>query len=66
MPQKNESISVFISYRRDGGFYLAKNIYDDLLKRHYDVFMDVHTLGAGDFTTTTLNEIRNVTTSSLS
>jgi hypothetical protein len=50
--------SVFISYRREGGFYLAKSIYDDLKGRGYDVFMDLHTLGAGEFETVTLDAIR--------
>lgn len=59
MPQDNDGRnSVFISYRRDGGFYLARSIYDDLKGRGYDVFMDVHTLGAGEFDAVTLDAIR--------
>ena len=49
--------SVFISYRRQGGFLLAKYIYDKLRATGYDVFMDVHSLGAGEFEHTTLREI---------
>jgi hypothetical protein len=55
--QAEQTISVFISYRRDGGFYLARAIYDDLKARHFNVFMDLHTLGAGDFERTILTEI---------
>ena len=50
-------VSVFISYRRDGGYYLARVISDDLEKHNYDVFMDVHDLGAGEFEHKTLFEI---------
>lgn len=49
--------SVFISYRRDGGFMLAKYIYDHLGAQGFDVFVDVQTLGAGNFERTTLAEI---------
>lgn len=51
------TVSVFISYRREGGFYLAKNIYDHLKANKYDVFMDLHSLGAGEFESKTLAEI---------
>jgi hypothetical protein len=51
------TISVFISYRREGGFYLARGIYDDLKARNFNVFMDLHTLGAGDFERVILAEI---------
>jgi hypothetical protein len=51
-------VSVFISYRRNGGFYLAKSIYDDLQEHGYDVFMDVRSLGAGEFEGITLDQIR--------
>ena len=57
MSQTNRPVSVFISYRRKGGFYLAKSIYEHLKARRYDVFMDIHTLGAGQFKARTLREI---------
>jgi TIR domain len=49
--------SVFVSYRRETGFYLAKYIFDRLHLAGYDVFMDVHSLGAGEFEQTTLAQI---------
>lgn len=49
--------TVFISYRRQGGFFLAKYIFDHLHAAGYDVFMDVHSLGAGEFEQTTLAEV---------
>jgi hypothetical protein len=52
------AISVFISYRREGGFYLAKTIHDDLKEHGYDVFMDVRSLGAGQFERATLDQVR--------
>lgn len=53
------AVSVFISYRREGGSYLAKIIYDHLRRRKYDVFMDLHQLGAGQFEQETLTQIRS-------
>jgi hypothetical protein len=55
--QAEQTISVFISYRREGGFYLARGIYDDLKARNFNVFMDLQTVGAGDFARTILTEI---------
>jgi hypothetical protein len=49
--------TVFISYRRKSGFVLAKYIFDHLHAKGYDVFMDVHSLGAGEFEKTTLAQI---------
>ena len=49
--------TVFISYRRQGGFVLAKYIFDHLHAAGYDVFMDVQSLGAGEFEQTTLAEV---------
>ena len=49
--------TVFISYRREGGFVLAKYILDHLHAAGYDVFMDVQSLGAGEFEQTTLAEV---------
>jgi hypothetical protein len=49
--------TVFISYRRETGFFLAKYIFDYLHAAGYDVFMDVHSLGAGEFEQTTLAEV---------
>jgi hypothetical protein len=49
--------TVFVSYRREGGFMLAKYIFDYLHAAGFDVFMDVQSLGAGEFEQTTLAEI---------
>src|SRR5438552_582602 len=40
---------VFLSYRRNGGSELARNIRDALQKRRFDVFMDVEDLRGGPF-----------------
>lgn len=41
-------MSVFISYRREGGLDLAGRIYDNL-KNEYDVFYDVENMKSGKF-----------------
>ena len=41
-------MSVFISYRRDGGKPVAEAICDALYKE-YDVFLDTKSLGSGHF-----------------
>ena len=50
---------VFISYRRDGGEALARNIFDALTKRSYPVFMDVESLRAGPFNEGLYREIES-------
>lgn len=40
---------VFISYRRDKGFGIARSIYAELVFRGYRVFMDTEHLGPGEF-----------------
>ena len=40
---------VFISYRRDGGEYTAKMIYDKLSEQGYRVFLDMESMHAGAF-----------------
>jgi hypothetical protein len=49
--------TVFVSYRREGGFVLAKYIFDYLQAAGFDVFMDVQSLGAGEFEQTILAEV---------
>jgi hypothetical protein len=41
--------TVFISYRREGGFELAKNIKESLEKRGFKVFLDIEDLRKGPF-----------------
>lgn len=40
---------VFVSYRRRGGEYIAKLLYDRLTQLGYQVFLDVDSLRAGDY-----------------
>ena len=40
---------IFISYRRDGGFEVARLVHDALTKRGYRVFLDVESLRSGPF-----------------
>ena len=46
-----EKYDVFISYRRDGGEYLAHNLYERLKDKGYSVFQDIESLRAGNFNT---------------
>lgn len=46
---KNSDYNVFISYRRDGGFYLARLLYELLEKTGKTPFLDVERLKAGRF-----------------
>jgi hypothetical protein len=40
---------IFISYRRDGGEFVAKKLRDTLVKAHYHAFLDIEGLGSGNF-----------------
>lgn len=40
---------VFISYRRDGGEFTGKILYDALKERGFEVFFDVESMNAGRF-----------------
>ena len=42
---------IFISYRRDGGEFLGKSLYDKLTDAGYRVFFDVESLRSGKFNT---------------
>jgi hypothetical protein len=48
---------IFISYRREGGFEVAKHIYDLLKKDGYNVSFDMDTLQNGNFNTELLKRI---------
>ena len=50
---------IFISYRRDGGFELAKHLYDLLSRDGYSVSFDIDTLRNGDFDKALINNIDN-------
>ena len=52
-----EKYQVFISYRRDGGEYLARSIRDRLTEKGFKVFFDVESLRSGDFNTALLDKI---------
>lgn len=47
----------FISYRRSTSAFVARCIYQDLRANNIDTFMDVETLGAGDFRHAITHEI---------
>jgi tetratricopeptide (TPR) repeat protein len=49
--------TVFISYRRNVGSYIARAIFLDLRANGYDVFMDVESIDSGPFDTIILNQI---------
>ena len=50
-------MSIFISYRRDGGKPIAEEIYSTLCKE-YDVFLDTQSLKNGYFDTAIISEIK--------
>ena len=45
----NQKYDVYISYRRDGGYEVARLVHDALTKRGYRVFLDVDSLRSGPF-----------------
>jgi tetratricopeptide (TPR) repeat protein len=47
----------FISYRRDASYSVALALYQGLAKRGVDVFIDVESVGAGEFAKETLDQI---------
>jgi tetratricopeptide (TPR) repeat protein len=49
--------TVFLSYRRQPGFYTALVIFKDLRQYEYDVFMDMESIDSGKFGTIILNQI---------
>ena len=49
--------SVFISYRREGGEGFAQMFSEKLSKKHYRVFYDIESIGAGMFDQRILREI---------
>ncbi|MBQ7694485.1 MAG: toll/interleukin-1 receptor domain-containing protein [Lentisphaeria bacterium] len=55
--ESNTTYDVFISYRRSGGFEMAKLVSDALCKRGFKVFLDVEALRSGAFNTQLYNII---------
>jgi hypothetical protein len=51
---------VFITYRRVGGFELARLIYEDLQRRGYHPFMDIEDLRSGPFNAALYQRIEEV------
>jgi hypothetical protein len=49
--------SVFISYRRQLSWQLARLVYDNLERHRFDTFMDVENLDSGEFPTRILSQI---------
>jgi len=54
---KKGTHTVFISYRRDGGFETARYLYDNLLRDGYSVTFDIDTLRNGRFDDALLSRI---------
>ena len=48
---------IFISYRREGGYDVAKHLYDLLSRDGYKVSFDIDTLRNGDFDTQLLTRV---------
>ena len=51
MKKKNKGVQVFISYRREGGRDIARNIYERLSLAGYTTFFDYDSLRNGHFNT---------------
>ena len=51
--------NVFISYRREGGIYLAMHIKNALQERGYAVFMDIEDLRNGPFNSALYEKIED-------
>ena len=51
-------MSIFISYRRDGGMPVAESIYQSLCDE-YDVFLDIESLQNGYFDSAITERIEN-------
>ena len=51
------SRTVFLSYRRDVSWALAHAVRGELVQHGFDVFMDVHGIGSGEFERVLLREI---------
>jgi len=58
---RSQRKDIFISYRREGGEYLAGRIHDALKNRGFSVFMDVENLKNGKFTEALLGVIESAT-----
>ena len=56
-----EKGKIFISYRREGGLFIARTIHGELEKRGYNAFLDLERLGAGKFNEALLKEIETST-----
>ncbi|HAE52949.1 MAG TPA: hypothetical protein DCG30_06825 [Ruminococcus sp.] len=52
------SKQIFISYRREGGEFLAKIIYDELTRNGYSVFFDIESMRSGRFNEQLYEEIK--------
>ncbi|RMG70207.1 MAG: tetratricopeptide repeat protein, partial [Chloroflexi bacterium] len=50
--------TVFISYRRDN-YFQAKAVYDYLVQKGYNVFLDYHSIKSGDFEQVILGSIKS-------
>jgi hypothetical protein len=55
------SYTIFLSYRRKGGYETAKHLYDLLSRDGYKVSFDIDTLRSGDFDTELLKRIEECT-----
>lgn len=53
------AVSVFISYRRDGGDIMAQLLYEHLKMHDLNVFYDIHSLGTCEFNVKISNAIRS-------
>jgi hypothetical protein len=55
--KKKMKYDIFISYRREGGYDVAKHLYDLLTRDGYKVSFDMDTLRNGDFDTQLLTRV---------
>ena len=60
-PVQHALSGVFISYRRSGGWEMARLIHDRLEEKGYEVFLDVEELRSGPFNTSLFGRIESLT-----
>ena len=54
-----EKRDVFISYRRQGGVYIASMLASELKRKGYEVFFDIDDIGPGEFDERLLEKIES-------
>jgi len=57
----HDTYDIFLSYRRKGGYEVAKHLFDRLSQDHYRVSFDIDTLRSGNFATQLHERVKQCT-----